>query len=662
MTHVVDRRSDMGVYRSPSSKMSPTPLTASSASPSSMSRNDHPHFSSRKNTHHALTSPKDKDRWSSITSGNTEESTLSRVQQFIIDTFRNPVNFILSDSQMTVDAPYKAINDPHTISEAKKKNGQLDRASGKAGGQHDQIEDKASSQHNSTLQSVALNGSVAGEAISPKKRLDLFPYKISLHSAKDAAEHGAGLMNRGNTCYMNSTLQALMHLPPLSYALLMLDADQLHGRFGRQASDRFDALQEMAKLANRTMTRRSNSSPAAPVAFIANLKQYARTLVKFRQEDAHEFLRFLLDAMQHSCVARAPKTLKPFDPLRETTIVHKIFGGKLRSRVQCSRCKHNSDTFDPILDLSLDIRNLRSNTLSAALDNFTSVDHLTGSEKYRCENCKKPVNATKQFTIHQAPVVLTIHLKRFTLTGQKISKQIAFGDDLVLQKDVLSEGVPKQRYKLHSVVHHHGSGPNSGHYVASVRGTSGRAWYEMNDSSVYPHRGTPINARDAYILFYVRAPESSLNGIMQSETSSASVTGKRRRLSDEEESSLSDGVRETPKKKAFVNESPFKPRNGTLFRNLDGAKAPLGDDDLGEAVDNAEAKPNYESLISSQSPKRSGKHNSIPRHSSPSNRGMNSMVVSPYLAGGKTSSKNIHRPSVDSVRSRMKNKHGHRFH
>jgi hypothetical protein len=72
------------------------------------------------------------------------------------------------------------------------------------------------------------------------------------------------------------------------------------------------------------------------------------------------------------------------DPkIAETTWVHKIFGGKLRSRVTCDECHHNSDTFDSILDLSVDIHGV--DTLRDALRKFTAIDYLRGTDKYKCE-------------------------------------------------------------------------------------------------------------------------------------------------------------------------------------------------------------------------------------------------------------------------------------
>ncbi len=84
---------------------------------------------------------------------------------------------------------------------------------------------------------------------------------------------------------------------------------------------------------------------------------------------------------------------------------------------------HNSDTFDRILDLSLDI--FKCESLKEALRKFVAVDYLKGADKYKCEKyvhstgpwsrdfnadvrcsrCKKHVNAEKRFTIHEAPPV-----------------------------------------------------------------------------------------------------------------------------------------------------------------------------------------------------------------------------------------------------------------
>lgn len=75
---------------------------------------------------------------------------------------------------------------------------------------------------------------------------------------------------------------------------------------------------------------------------------------------------------------------RKLDPkIAETTWVHKLFGGRLRSRVTCSQCGHNSDTFDSMLDLSIDIYGVAS--VKDALKRYTAIDYLKGADKYNCE-------------------------------------------------------------------------------------------------------------------------------------------------------------------------------------------------------------------------------------------------------------------------------------
>lgn len=98
------------------------------------------------------------------------------------------------------------------------------------------------------------------------------------------------------------------------------------------------------------------------------------------------------------------------------------------------QCNHCSDTFDPFLDLSLEI--VKADSLYKALAHFTAKEQLDGGERhYQCQRCRQKVKALKQLTIHKAPDVLIVHLKRFGshVQGQKIDKRILFGSTLDLK-------------------------------------------------------------------------------------------------------------------------------------------------------------------------------------------------------------------------------------
>ena len=124
------------------------------------------------------------------------------------------------------------------------------------------------------------------------------------------------------------------------------------------------------------------------------------------------------------------------------------------------------------------------------------------------------MNAEKRFSIHDAPVVLTVHLKRFTPLGRKLAHPIRYEERINLQQS-MSDGQFGPSYSLYGVICHAGSGPNSGHYYAHVKGADG-FWYEMNDESVARLRAAPVGLKSAYILFYLRDKGQSLQAVVNS--------------------------------------------------------------------------------------------------------------------------------------------------
>ncbi|KAF8507854.1 cysteine proteinase [Hysterangium stoloniferum] len=307
----------------------------------------------------------------------------------------------------------------------------------------------------------------------------------------------AGFINTGNTCFLNSVLQCLIHTSPLQHLL------KQHGSSidKCRVSDGFCMACKLRDTTENTFTR---DRPFIPTTMVQNLHRIAKHMRRGRQEDAHEFLRYSVDALQRSCLVGYPSKLDP--KIAQTTWVHKLFGGRLRSRVTCGSCDHASDTFDAILDLSIDIHGVTS--LKQALTKFVQIDHLRGANKYKCERCKKPVNAEKQFTVHDAPMCLTVHLKRFTPLGRKLGHAIDYPHSLDLQP-AMSEGQHGPRYGLYGVISHAGGGPNSGHYYAHVKGPDG--WYEANDELVTRSSANAVTGRkNAYMLFYMRVPGDAL--------------------------------------------------------------------------------------------------------------------------------------------------------
>nr|XP_023418666.1 ubiquitin carboxyl-terminal hydrolase 36 isoform X2 [Cavia porcellus] len=344
---------------------------------------------------------------------------------------------------------------------------------------------------------------------------------------------GAGLHNLGNTCFLNATVQCLTYTPPLANYLLSRE----HARSCHQGS-----FCMLCVMQNHIVQAFANSGNAIkPISFIRDLKKIARHFRFGNQEDAHEFLRYTIDAMQKACLNGYAKLDRQ---TQATTLVHQIFGGYLRSRVKCSVCKSVSDTYDPYLDVALEIR--QATNIVRALELFVKPDVLSGENAYMCAKCRKKVPASKRFTIHRTSNVLTLSLKRFAnLSGGKITKDVGYPEFLNIRPYMSQSNGDPVMYGLYAVLVHSGYSCHAGHYYCYVKASNGQ-WYQMNDSLVHASNVKVVLNQQAYVLFYLRIPGSKKSPEGLISRASSTLPSRQSVVPDHTKKSAGNGVTSLP--------------------------------------------------------------------------------------------------------------------
>uniref|UniRef100_A0A667YTH5 Ubiquitin carboxyl-terminal hydrolase 2 n=1 Tax=Myripristis murdjan TaxID=586833 RepID=A0A667YTH5_9TELE len=321
-------------------------------------------------------------------------------------------------------------------------------------------------------------------------------------------------------CFMNSILQCLSNTPELrDYCLRNTHRTDLSG----SCRAKTDLMEEFAKLTQSLWTSVNNDA-ISPSGFKTQIQRYAPKFVGYNQQDAQEFLRFLLDGLHNEVnrvTVRPKASAEDFDHLsddekgkrmwnkyleREDSKVVDLFVGQLKSTLTCTECGFCSTVFDPFWDLSVPIAQKSSEevTLKDCLRLFTKEDVLDGEEKPTCTRCKARTKCTKRFSIQKFPQILVLHLKRFSdsqIRASKLSTYVSFPLKELDLREFSSEKSKHAVYNLYAVSNHSGN-TLGGHYTAYCKNPVLGEWYSYNDSRVSPMSSSQVRSSDAYVLFY----------------------------------------------------------------------------------------------------------------------------------------------------------------
>ncbi|KAG4171926.1 hypothetical protein ERO13_A12G241400v2 [Gossypium hirsutum] len=190
------------------------------------------------------------------------------------------------------------------------------------------------------------------------------------NSARKVEKGGlAGLQNLGNTCFMNSALQCLVHTPPLVEYFLKdyraeINTDNPLGMHGELALAFGDLLRKLWS---------SGRTAIAPRVFKGKLARFAPQFSGYNQHDSQELLAFLLDGL-HEDLNRVKQ--KPYIEMKDSdgrpdeevaAECWKNHKGQYKSTLVCPVCSKISITFDPFMYLSLPLPSTITRTMTVTV-------------------------------------------------------------------------------------------------------------------------------------------------------------------------------------------------------------------------------------------------------------------------------------------------------
>ena len=295
-----------------------------------------------------------------------------------------------------------------------------------------------------------------------------------------------GLINIGNTCYLNSTLQCLVHIDELN---MFLDRHPPTDLLIKEYND-------LRILIQQGHTHVTPNRFVYVIQHVCNEKKMD-LFTSFQQYDLSEFLRFMLNefhtSLKHSVQIPITGQLTPIDKKCVEMIIRTYsndysfiidqFYGVSVSTIETDKIQ--SIVPDSFFMLDLPIPSSPNTTIYDCFNLYTDTEHFDWHD----DTSNTYIPATKKIQFWKLPKLLFVVFKRFTNENHKNNQPIAV--PFIVNLYGLT-------YELVCVCNHYGN-VNGGHYSTVVKKEN---WIEFDDGTVSIVPDNKVITPHAYCLLF----------------------------------------------------------------------------------------------------------------------------------------------------------------
>ena len=336
-----------------------------------------------------------------------------------------------------------------------------------------------------------------------------------------------GLKNVGSTCFMNATLQSLIHIPELSLYFLneypkdeqLLNNINSHSVTKGQLSK---AYYEVVKGIEILSKQNNKNNYYKPKKFKKILGQYNNQFSKYEANDSKDLILYLLqtfhDELNYNAKNKAPNNIPQPDPTLRLNVynhficfynstnlskISTLFYGTYENIIICSKCLTQYFSYQKFEYISFSTYNYRKNKFSIinGFEDMESKQILKGINQYHCKRCNKFVDAEIYNKIIDLPKYLILNID---YGKDKINKvnELIFEHEIDLKKYLSIYFGQNSRYRLISICTHIGKSGSTGHYITYCLNKENNIWYKFNDSSCGICDKYELKKDSPYLLLY----------------------------------------------------------------------------------------------------------------------------------------------------------------